>query len=395
MRRLTGALAALAPLRARPAVFALAITLTLTQGCGEDEDDSDRDTLEIPGFAAPESLVQSIAVIYNAGLDHSSGERLRAYESLFDPDFVFRFVPEDIANGAPRSWELTEELAAHAGLFESHERGEIYSLSLDVQWEPATDLTPPQAGREGWKMVLARSIQLRLMFSPKDGLEINTMQSRFLAKPAGGRWYLADWQELAATDSTHSGWGGFKLAFHPQSLPPLAVPGYAAPESLLQTIAVIYNDTRHGSADRLAAYQSLFAPGFIFNFQDADIGQGNPALPASWGLAEEMDAHTGLFGAQDRLDVESLELDIAWNRAVDLNPPQIGREDWKQVFAPAVHLRLMLSPDEGFEVNGGRGLFYAMPSKGRWYLTEWHDLPPPVPLPGDTSTWGRIKGRYR
>jgi hypothetical protein len=364
----------------------------LNSGCGDEESVGGDDRLPIPGYAAPESLVQSIAVIYNAG-DRPADERLSAYESLFDPDFAFRFLPGDVANGSPRMWGLPEELSAHAGLFESQERGEIYSLDLEIAWDPAVDLAPPEEGREGWKEVLVTSVHMRVLFNPEDGLDWSGAQSRFLAKPANGRWYLAEWQELSPSDSTR-GWGGIKSAFSPNQAP-LVVPGYAAPESLLQTIAVIYNDERHGSADRIAAYRRLFASGFIFNFQDADIGEGEPTLPASWGLSEEMDAHTGLFGAQDRLDFKSLELRIAWERAVDLNPPQIGREGWKEVFAPDVHLRLMFTPEDGLEVNAGRGLFYAMPAEGRWYLTEWHDLPARIQPAVETATWGRIKGRYR
>ncbi len=390
------ALTRLAPLRLRAPLFPVSPLprsgLVLHTGCGDEESDGGDTGCPIPGYAAPESLVQSIAVIYNAG-DRSAAERLSTYESLFDPDFVFRFLPGDVANGSPRSWGLPDELSAHAGLFESQESGEIFSLSLEIEWEPAVDLAPPQDGREGWKEVLVTSAIMRVLFNPEEGLEWTGAQSRFLAKPANGRWYLADWQELSPSDSTR-GWGGIKSAFNPNQTP-LVVPGYAAPESLLQTIAVIYNDTRHGSDDRLAAYRELFHSGFTFNFQDADIGVGQPPLPASWGLAEEMDAHTGLFGAQDRLDVESLTLGIAWERAVDLNPPQVGREGWKEVFAPEVHLRLMVTPDDGIEVNGGRGIFYAMPAEGRWYLAEWHDLPAPIQPAVEAGTWGRIKGRYR
>jgi hypothetical protein len=109
-----------------------------------------------------------------------------------------------------------------------------------------------------------------------------------------------------------------------------------------------------------------------------------------------MAAHDGMFSAQDNGNIYSLALAITHGPAIDLDPPQQGREGWKEIFADHVHLRLMFNPEDGLEVNGGQAEFlFPPPVGGRWFIGEWKDLPRPGLIAIEPNTWGQIKANYR
>ncbi len=209
-----------------PFVAVLAVALTLTgAGCifSPDEDDDPPPPVDPFNFkyAPPDSLLINLQTIYN-DKEHSAIERRNEYEKLFfpgDPDvdppvigFIFRFQPADIQNGLPESWGLDSEVAAHEGLFNAQENGDIYSLQLAITRGPATPLDPAPAGREEWQEIFASNVYLRLMFNPNDGLEVNGGQAEFLFAPdldqpiyapsnpdsiaSYGRYWIGEWKDL-------------------------------------------------------------------------------------------------------------------------------------------------------------------------------------------------------
>src|SRR5687767_9507956 len=95
----------------------------------------------------------------------------------------------------------------------------------------------------------------------------------------------------------------------------------SAPESLLYNIEVLYNDRQRNVSDRLARYDELFSRDFIFRFPPPDIF----GPPASWGIKTEVEAHRGIFAAQDEGGIYSLSLHMNYHPAQDLDPAQPGR----------------------------------------------------------------------
>ena len=179
----------------------------------------------------------------------------------------------------------------------------------------------------------------------------------------------------------------------PDPTPPITI-SRSRPDSLLIGLQRIYNDKEHSAIERVNAYDSLFLKpdpnadpprtGFLFNFQPADQQQG---LPANWGLDAELEAHRGLFTAQENGEIYLLELRITYGATepIDNDPEKV---DWQQIFASNVYLRLMFNPNDGLEVNGGQADFEFAPelSKppaqpgglyGGYWIGEWTDLPRP------------------
>ena len=106
--------------------------------------------------------------------------------------------------------------------------------------------------------------------------------------------------------------------------------------------------------------------------------------------------------------MHSLELRITQGAATPItDDPE--REDWEAVFASDVYLRLMLSPNDGLEVNGAQASFEFAPDTaeppaeggrfyGRYWIGVWTDLPRPGLRAGaavEPTSWGSIKSLYR
>ncbi len=391
--------------------FLLAIPLLLTvllPSCGDDSGQPEPEPPPIPVLSAPDSVLRAIEVIYKDRV-RTAEEKAAEYAKLLapltptDPGFVFHFTPQDVGNGLPETWGVDAEIEAHAGLFTALAGGQLHSLELRMTLNPARDLDPPQPGREDWQEIFATSIYLVLMFNPDDGLAVVGGQGRFLLAPAaGGTWVLAEWIELprpTPIKSEATSWGEIKSLYGGDADP---IPPPARPVDVIRAIEVIYSDQVRTAAERVAAYQGLLAsdaaglPDFTFKLQPADIMNG---LPAAWGYATEVAVHEGIFGAQESGDVFSLTARLQLLPPSDPDPPVPGQEGWKQVFATNTYLRLMFSPNDGLEVNGGQAEFLVAPAAaGRWYVAEWQDLARPlVPGPGpdvEPSTWGSIKGAY-
>ncbi len=184
----------------------------------------------------------------------------------------------------------------------------------------------------------------------------------------------------------------------PAKAKPIALRAPSSPENLIFNLEVVYNDTVRKPDERLAAFQDLFAPDLAFIVAPADIAEHG--LPASWGLDTEVAIHRRIFDAQARREIHALSLVLAHPPAADLDPPQVGREGWKEVFVPGVVLRLLWNPADGLDATGGQCRFLAEPRDGRWFIREWIELPHPHGRAGapvhsvDGSTWAWIKARF-
>jgi hypothetical protein len=187
------------------------------------------------------------------------------------------------------------------------------------------------------------------------------------------------------------------LEVMPPALQPLT-----SPENLVSNIEILYTDSVRTATERKTEYEKLLAPpsgcdtcrAFLFDFQPADEQSGTPD---TWGRDQEIEATTNIFRAQETGGIHELTLTIQFLPATEIqdDPEKPG---WKEVFATNVHLRLLTTPQDGFEVLGGQAQFQAYPHGGRWWLGEWIDLPRPEPRPPETAvettSWGGIKASY-
>jgi hypothetical protein len=182
----------------------------------------------------------------------------------------------------------------------------------------------------------------------------------------------------------------------PPPPPDLVILPSTPPENLIKNLQTIYNDKEHSAIERLNYYEALFlhgsteppVPGYTFYFQEADVING---LPPSWGLSEELEAHRGLFTAQENAEIYQLTLAVTYGATDSLGG------GWEEIFASNVQLRLMFNPNDGLEVNGGQAEFTFAPDAtkppiptipatqpppnirfyGGYWIAEWTDLPRP------------------
>jgi hypothetical protein len=179
---------------------------------------------------------------------------------------------------------------------------------------------------------------------------------------------------------------GAGCIFSPEEEDPEPIPEELLPRTsqanVIHNLQVIYNDKVRSALERRQAYEQLLPPdgtpeedAFLFFFQPADIANG---LPASWPKSEEIAAHQAIFDAQEAGDIYSIELRITASDPVPLNPQQQGREDWTEISATNVYLRVMFNIEDGLEVNGGQAEYrFAPPVSGLYVINEWTDLPRP------------------
>lgn len=158
----------------------------------------------IPPPTTPDNLIAALEVIYNDAA-RDAQERLLLYEDrIAESGFKFKFQPSDVGTdpsgtGAriPPDWGRDEEIRAHERLFSAQQSGEVYSLTLDIERQSDREIDPPQEGKEGWRLIWATNVQLRLMFNPNDGLEVNGGQADFYLAPDDpeqpSRWWIGEW----------------------------------------------------------------------------------------------------------------------------------------------------------------------------------------------------------
>lgn len=186
----------------------------------------------------------------------------------------------------------------------------------------------------------------------------------------------------------------------PEPQPPELRP-LTAPENLIYNIQVLYNDTVRTAAERRIEYEKLLAPpagcdtcvAFLFDFQPSDEVSGTPD---TWGRDQEIQANANIFQAHANGGIFELTLAIQSLPAQDINDPE--KPGWKEIYATNVHLRLLTSPHDGFEMRHGQAQFRAYPAQGRWWIGEWIDLPSPrrrgPSFAVEPPTWGKIKAAY-
>jgi hypothetical protein len=163
--------------------------------------------------------------------------------------------------------------------------------------------------------------------------------------------------------------------------PPPEIPPPTSTENLVKGLEVTYTDKVRSATERKQVYENLLAKppacdtcrAFLFDFQPADEDQGTPA---SWGRSEEVASAENIFQAQENGGIFELTLTIESLPEEEIvGDPE--KEGWHEVFATNVHLRLLTTPQDGFEVIGGQAQFQAYQYDNRWWLAEWIDLPRP------------------
>jgi hypothetical protein len=157
--------------------------------------------------------------------------------------------------------------------------------------------------------------------------------------------------------------------------PPPEIPPPTSPENLVRAIDVIFNDKVRDASERLREYKNLFDPEFVFHCQTVD-GDSCRICPCRYFTIDGAEA---LFAAQDSGGIYELRLDLSFKPAIDLDPPQPGREEWKMVFVSNVDFQLLVTPQDGWRVTGGQAEILAYPSadRRRWFIGEWFSLPRP------------------
>lgn len=197
-------------------LFAFALII----GCDEESTQPvGNDWPELLPLTSPENVIANLQTIYN-DKTHSAAQRQAAYASLLHPKFIFIFQEGD-RPGLPPYWELEAERLAHKNIFEAQAAGDIFTMELRIISNQAQDLTPPEAGREGWQEVFATNVYLRLMTNLDEGIEVNGGQAEFKFPPAeNGLFRIGEWVDLprpglirdAAVESTT--WGAIKAQYH-------------------------------------------------------------------------------------------------------------------------------------------------------------------------------------
>jgi hypothetical protein len=175
----------------------------------------------LPPLDFPEHPILALEAIYNDKV-RSAPERLQAYESLLAPpagcdtcpSFQFFFNYRD--EGGRDVWGRDEEIRAHRGLFQAQDDGKIESLTLDIEFLPAEDLTHPY-GPPGWKSIYATRIHLRLLDGSSSGFEVVGGHAEFRIYPAQGRWVIGEWSDLPplrpSVEVEQATWADIKALF--------------------------------------------------------------------------------------------------------------------------------------------------------------------------------------
>lgn len=155
------------------------------------------------------------------------------------------------------------------------------------------------------------------------------------------------------------------------TLPPPEIPPPTSAESLVRAIEVIFNDNIRNAVERRQAYQDLFGPGL--QCTDSDSCQ------TCLCTFIDPEAVGNIFRGQENGSIYSLSLVLTIEPAIHLDPPQPGREDWKLVPVPNIHLRLLYNPRKGLEVLDRQATVMVYPSadRGRWFIAEVLSSPRP------------------
>ena len=110
-------------------------------------------------------------------------------------------------------------------MFEAQQPRQIFSLSLTIQRLPPEPVELPGPGQEEWRQIFATNVNLRLLFAPDDGLEVQGAQAEFITAQADDRWYLVEWTDLpsplrrAASAVESTSWGAIKAQYRPTPVP--------------------------------------------------------------------------------------------------------------------------------------------------------------------------------
>ena len=170
--------------------------------------------------------------------------------------------------------------------------------------------------------------------------------------------------------------------YHPYSLP-------TAPESLIANLQMSYQ------AREIEHYAELLAPEFKFKFQPADANEiGTPF----WTHDQDSTGTRALLTTTVVSDIRIQLTHGSRDSSVDIAPPV----DSLKIRIVATDLQVDQMDGTTWVVDDQQDLYFrkGKPSLGedanRWFVYEWDDLPSvrSPGLPGETTTWGKIKSMY-
>jgi len=185
-----------------------------------------------------------------------------------------------------------------------------------------------------------------------------------------------------------------------KSTKPLVDPNYrpqSSPANVLANLRQAYVDRNE------TAYAKLFAPEFLFYFDEWDVNNPNNPTPPSWSLTDELESMHNMFTASliDRIELSFVQ---------DTATPATGEmEGTSRVLMHEIFLRLDTRKPDGSPlqqvVNSGLACFYLKEYPGEtaedgaaiWRIVRWDDqgLGTLFRSRSENGSWGSIKSLYR
>ncbi len=121
------------------------------------------------------------------------------YEKLFDPSYTYIFSPQDIGDGNPESWGLSDEIVSARHMFSKTDANldgniaEKVRLTFDIGPEIPNDL-------EDWTKVILSNVYLTLetrsaQTGDNTNYEVQGDQAYLWFKKVGGYWKIVQWED--------------------------------------------------------------------------------------------------------------------------------------------------------------------------------------------------------
>jgi hypothetical protein len=145
----------------------------------------------------------------------------------------------------------------------------------------------------------------------------------------------------------------------------------------------------------LEAYLDCLADTFQFHLRDQDCNNPDVDLPCWWGKGCEDTIHTRMFGVEDMVGVDGIQLTM-YNETAVFDPGEPGDPyDDRWMYREEVDLRVTIG-DWIFLANGDQEFVFAIePGRAEtlWQIVDWIEVDPWDRE--EDSSWGSIKALFR